>query len=119
MLDAGFYFGTWLKFPMNKKSTTLRLDPVSKIILLILGAGVWFMALKPIASNSAHAQVNLGNDSERFAPAPWNSLGQNQMLIDRGLETLKRQYGYSRLEAYAHFICWELSAIERRGAGSP
>jgi hypothetical protein len=43
---------------MNKKTITLRLDPLSKIILLILGAGVWFMALKPIGSSEVNAESN-------------------------------------------------------------
>jgi hypothetical protein len=133
---------------MRKKIITLRLDAASKIILLVLGAGVWFMALRPIGSSSANcaetdiagdpvisgpfAPANFGSTSinssksvnlvqatdSRFAPAPWNSLGQNQMMIERGLADLVRTYGYSRLEAYAHYICWELSAIERRGIGS-
>jgi len=41
---------------MNKKTITLKLDATSKIILLILGAGVWFMALKPLGPSSALAQ---------------------------------------------------------------
>ena len=43
---------------MNKKSITLRLDITSKFILLILGAGVWFMALKPVVTPEAHAEIN-------------------------------------------------------------
>ena len=43
---------------MNKKTITLRLDPLSKIILLILGAGVWFIALKPIGSSEVNAESN-------------------------------------------------------------
>jgi hypothetical protein len=43
---------------MNKKSITLRLDTVSKIILFILGAGVWFVALKPIGSSEVNAESN-------------------------------------------------------------
>lgn len=103
---------------MNKKSITLRLDATSKIILLILGAGVWFMAIKPLTPSSLYAENQGSGLSERFAPPPWNSLGQNQIMIDQGLKELQSRYGYSRLEAYAHFICWELSAIERRGVGS-
>jgi hypothetical protein len=42
---------------MNKKLITLKLDVTSKIILLILGAGVWFMALKPLGPSPAMAEV--------------------------------------------------------------
>jgi len=41
---------------MHKKSITLRLDAVSKTILLILGAGVWLMALRPLGVSTVHAQ---------------------------------------------------------------
>ena len=40
---------------MKKKTITLKLDSASKIILLILGAGVWVMALKPIGYSEAQA----------------------------------------------------------------
>ena len=37
---------------MNKKTITLKLDICSKILLLVLGAGVWLMALKPVLGPS-------------------------------------------------------------------
>jgi len=42
---------------MNKKTITLKLDATSKIILLILGAGVWFMALKALGPTPALASA--------------------------------------------------------------
>ena len=43
---------------MNKKTITLRIDPISKLIMLILGTGVWVMALKPITNSTAHAELS-------------------------------------------------------------
>ena len=43
---------------MNKKTITLRIDPITKLILLILGAGVWVMALKPITNSTAYAELS-------------------------------------------------------------
>ena len=43
---------------MNKKTITLRIDPITKLILLILGAGVWVMALKPLTNSTAYAELS-------------------------------------------------------------
>ena len=43
---------------MNKKTITLRIDPITKLILLILGAGVWVMALKPLTNSTAYAELD-------------------------------------------------------------
>jgi len=65
-------------------------------------------------SQSYNTVGSRSSNVERIAPPPWNSLGSNQMLIESELPNLMRDYGYSRMEAYCHFILWEVSALERR-----
>ena len=66
------------------------------------------------SSQSYNEGGNRSLNLERIAPPPWNTLGANQMLIDSELPHLMRDYGYTRMEAYCHFILWELTALERR-----
>jgi hypothetical protein len=89
---------------MNKKSFTLRLDAVSKIILLILGAGIWFVALKPIGSSVVNAESNRdsqdGQEKNRaktkfdtYAPADMKEAYLNELCgyadsIDRKLRSI-------------------------------
>ncbi len=40
---------------MNKKTITLRIDPISKLIMLIPGTGVWVIALKPLGASEVRA----------------------------------------------------------------
>lgn len=100
---------------MNKK-ITLRLDLASKTLIALLAAALWFNALKPLAIPSqANAQ---SRSPEQFAPPLWNSLGNNQMLLQQELPDLVSRHGYTKDQAYLHCILWELSALERRGVGS-
>jgi len=40
---------------MKHKSLTLRTDPITKLLLALVAAGLWWHAFTPWASNSAHA----------------------------------------------------------------
>ena len=40
---------------MKHKSLTLRTDPVTKLLLALVAAGLWWHAFTPWTSNSAHA----------------------------------------------------------------
>ena len=106
---------------MNKK-ITLRLDLTSKTLIALLAAALWCNTLKPFTiSSEANAQSTEGPrvvDPRRFAPPLWNSLGRNQILCSQELDNLVRNYNYTRDQAYLHCILWEISALERRGAGN-
>jgi len=40
---------------MKHKYLTLRTDPITKLLLALVAAGLWWHAFTPWASNSAHA----------------------------------------------------------------
>ncbi|MFA9196599.1 MAG: hypothetical protein ACEQSM_03195 [Aliarcobacter sp.] len=40
---------------MKHKSLTLRTDPITKLLLALVAAGLWWHAFTPWVSNSAHA----------------------------------------------------------------
>lgn len=40
---------------MKRKSITLRTDPVTKLLLALVAAGLWWHALRPLAVSNAHA----------------------------------------------------------------
>ena len=76
---------------MNKKTITLRIDPISKLIMLILGTGVWVMALKPITNSTAHAELSSYDLSNIESKIGWvetalqsikSSLGNTNLILD-------------------------------------
>jgi hypothetical protein len=40
---------------MKTKSLTMRTDPITKLLLALVAAGLWWHAFAPWVSNSAHA----------------------------------------------------------------
>lgn len=76
---------------MNKKTITLRLDGTSKLILLLIGAGLWAFALKPLGPNNSYADNGvLFNIQLAVVELAENSkaIGSNTFNINKELENI-------------------------------
>jgi hypothetical protein len=79
---------------MNKKTITLRIDGTSKIIILLLGAGLWAFALKPLGPNNSYAQndvlfniqlavVELAENSKKISSNTFNINKELERITER------------------------------------
>jgi len=76
-----------------KKTITLRIDPISKLIMLILGTGVWVMALKPLTSSTAYAELSSYDLSGIESKIGWvetalNNINSSLEDIDRSIKNI-------------------------------